>query len=52
MNDLPLFAAASEDGVKVTMGNAPDGLKDLAGWVAPPVEDHGFAAAMERYRTD
>jgi HAD superfamily hydrolase (TIGR01484 family) len=49
MNDLPLFAAASEGGVKVAMGNAPDELKDLADWVAPTVEEHGFAVAMERY---
>lgn len=49
MNDLPLFAAAGEDGFKVAMGNAPDELKDLADWVAPPVEGHGFAVAMEWY---
>jgi HAD superfamily hydrolase (TIGR01484 family) len=49
MNDLPLFAAAGEGGVKVAMGNAPDELKDLADWVAPTVEEHGFAVTMERY---
>jgi len=49
-NDLSLFAAAGENGIRVAMGNAPDELKDLADWVAPPVEDHGFAVAMERYR--
>lgn len=48
-NDISLFAAAGPDGVKVAMGNASDELKDLADWVAPPVEAHGFAAAMERY---
>lgn len=49
MNDLALFAAAGEDGVRVATGNAPDELKDLADWVAPPVEEHGFAQTMERY---
>lgn len=48
-NDLSLFAAVGPDGVKVAMGNAPDELKDLADWVAPSVEEHGFAVAMERY---
>lgn len=49
-NDLSLFAAAGPDGVRVAMGNAPDELKDLADWVAPPVEEHGFAVTMERYK--
>lgn len=48
-NDIPLFAAAGSEGVKVAMGNSPGELKDLANWVAPSVEDHGFAVAMERY---
>jgi len=48
-NDLALFAAVGEDGIKVAMGNAPEELKDLADWVAPSVEDHGFAVAMEHY---
>ncbi|HZM64384.1 MAG TPA: HAD-IIB family hydrolase [Candidatus Saccharimonadales bacterium] len=49
MNDFALFDAAGLDGVKVAMGNAPDELKDRADWVAPPVEEHGFAVAMEHY---
>ncbi|HUB93889.1 MAG TPA: HAD family hydrolase [Verrucomicrobiae bacterium] len=49
MNDIALFAAAGDNGVRVAMGNAPDELKDLADWVAPPVEEYGFAVAMERY---
>lgn len=48
-NDISLFAAAGPDGVKVAMGNSPDELKALADWVAPSVEAHGFAVAMERY---
>lgn len=47
-NDIPLFHLA-RNGVKVAMGNACDELKDLADWIAPPVEEHGFAVAMERY---
>jgi hydroxymethylpyrimidine pyrophosphatase-like HAD family hydrolase len=38
-----------EEGLRFAMGNAPDELKDLADWVAPSVEEHGFAVAMERY---
>ncbi len=48
-NDISLFAAAGADGVKVAMGNASDELKDMADWVAPTVEEHGFAVEMERY---
>lgn len=48
-NDISLFAAAGPEGAKVAMGNSPDELKDLADWVAPTVENHGFAVAMERY---
>lgn len=50
-NDISLFAAVGPNGVKVAIGNenTPDELKDLADWVAPPVEEHGFAVAMERY---
>jgi len=50
-NDLPLFAAAGADGVKVAMDNAntPEELKDLADWVAPSVENDGFAVTMDRY---
>jgi hypothetical protein len=50
-NDIALFAAAGPDGIKVAIGNenTPDELKDFADWVAPPVEEHGFAVAMERY---
>lgn len=50
-NDISLFAAAGPNGIKVAIGNenTPDELKGLADWVAPPVEEHGFAVAMERY---
>lgn len=51
MNDVSLFAAAGPDGIRVAINNesTPDELKDLADWVAPSVEDHGFAITMERY---
>lgn len=54
MNDISLFAAVGQDGVKVALDNTstPDELKDLADWVAPSVEDHGFAVAIERYGLD
>ena len=48
-NDISLFAAVGANGVKVAMGNADEQLKDLADWVAPHVEDDGFAVAMEWY---
>jgi hydroxymethylpyrimidine pyrophosphatase-like HAD family hydrolase len=48
-NDFALFAAAGDDGIKVAMGNATDALKDAADWVAPSVEEDGFAVTMERY---
>lgn len=45
-NDLPLFLNA---GVKVAMGNATDTLKAMADHVVAPVEQDGFAEAMERF---
>jgi hydroxymethylpyrimidine pyrophosphatase-like HAD family hydrolase len=31
------------------MGNAPEDLKQLADWVAPPVEKDGVAVAIEKF---
>jgi len=45
-NDLPVFQVA---GLSVAMGNAPDSLKELADWVAPPVEKDGVAIAIEKF---
>lgn len=45
-NDLPVFEVA---GLSVAMGNAPDSLKELADWVAPPVEKDGVAVAIEKF---
>jgi hypothetical protein len=45
-NDLAIFEVA---GTKIAMGNAPESLQQLADWVAPPVEQDGVAAAIEKF---
>ena len=45
-NDMSTFEVA---GTCVAMGNAPDSLKQLAHWVAPPVDQDGVAAAIEKF---
>ncbi|MEG4457041.1 Cof-type HAD-IIB family hydrolase [Microcoleus sp. N9_A1] len=45
-NDVEMIAYA---GVGVAMGNAPDGVKAAADWVAPDVEEDGVAAAIEQF---
>ena len=45
-NDLEMISYA---GVGVAMGNAPDGVKAVANWVAPDVEDDGVALAIEQF---
>jgi hypothetical protein len=45
-NDIPLFENAR---VKVAMGNAIPELKALADHVVAPIDQHGFAEAMERF---
>ncbi len=45
-NDLPIFEIA---GTSIAMGNAPEELKRLADWVAPPVEKDGVAVAIEKF---
>ncbi len=45
-NDVSTFEVA---GTKVAMGNAPDSLKALADWVAPPVSQDGVAAVIEKF---
>ncbi|MEG4225006.1 Cof-type HAD-IIB family hydrolase [Microcoleus sp. N9_B2] len=45
-NDVEMIAYA---GVGVAMGNAPDGVKAGADWVAPDVEEDGVAAAIEQF---
>jgi HAD superfamily hydrolase (TIGR01484 family) len=49
-NDLPMFAAARPGDIRVAINNVdtPEELKDAADWVAPSVQDDGFAIAMER----
>ncbi len=45
-NDLPLFNAV---GLKVAMGNAPDGLKAAADYVAPDLEHDGVADVIRKF---
>jgi hydroxymethylpyrimidine pyrophosphatase-like HAD family hydrolase len=44
-NDFPLLMAC---GYKVAMGNAVASLKDIAGYVAPPVEEDGAVQVIEK----
>ncbi|MGG6294538.1 Cof-type HAD-IIB family hydrolase [Leptolyngbya sp. AN02str] len=45
-NDLEMIQYA---GIGVAMGNAPDGVKAIANWIAPEVEVGGAAAAIEEF---
>lgn len=45
-NDLEMIQYA---GIGVAMGNAPDGVKAIANWVAPDVEKDGVAAAIAEF---
>ena len=45
-NDLPLLRLC---GFGIVMGDAPDELKAIADYVAPPVEEDGLAVAMEEF---
>lgn len=45
-NDLEMIQYA---GIGVAMGNAPEGVKAIANWVAPTVEMDGVAAAIEEF---
>jgi Cof subfamily protein (haloacid dehalogenase superfamily) len=45
-NDLEMIQYA---GVGVAMGDAPDGVKAVADWVAPSVAEDGVVAAIERF---
>jgi Cof subfamily protein (haloacid dehalogenase superfamily) len=45
-NDVAIFEIA---GTKIAMGHAPESLKQMADWVAPPVEADGVAVAIEKF---
>lgn len=45
-NDFPLLMAS---GLKVAMGNAIDDLKEIADYIAPPVEEDGVADVIEKF---
>lgn len=44
-NDIPLLQAA---GYGIAMGNATPGLKAVADWIAPTIEENGAAVALEQ----
>lgn len=44
-NDIPLLQTA---GFGVAMGNSSAGLKAVADWIAPPIEEDGAAVALRR----
>ncbi|WP_013320914.1 Cof-type HAD-IIB family hydrolase [Gloeothece verrucosa] len=45
-NDLEMLKYV---GVSVAMGNAPTAVQQIAHWVAPDIENHGVAAAIEKF---
>jgi len=45
-NDIPMLEWA---GIGVAVGNAMPAVKDVANWIAPPVEEDGAAEALERF---
>ena len=45
-NDFPLLMAC---GLKVAMGNADKDLKEIADYIAPPVEEDGVVDVIERF---
>lgn len=45
-NDLEMIQYA---GIGVAMGNAPEGVQEVATWVAPSVEVDGVATAIEKF---
>lgn len=45
-NDFPLLMAC---GLKIAMGNAVEDLKEIADYVAPPVEEDGVAHVIDKF---
>ena len=45
-NDISMIQHA---GIGIAMGNAPDEVKELANYVAPPIGSDGAAEAIERF---
>ncbi len=45
-NDYPLLTAC---GVKIAMGDAPQQLKDIADFIAPPQKEDGILSVIEKY---
>ena len=45
-NDVDMLKVAN---IKVAMGNSTEGLKQVANFIAPPVEKDGLAFAIEKF---
>ena len=45
-NDYPLLTAC---GIKVAMGDAPEELKAIADFIAPPQKENGLLSVIDRY---
>ncbi len=45
-NDIPMLQAA---GFGIAMGNANAGMKAIADWIAPSIEEDGAAVALEKW---
>ena len=45
-NDIPMLRVC---GVGIAMGDAPQELKDIADYVAPPASEDGLAVALEEF---
>lgn len=48
-NDIPMLEAV---GLAVAMGNATAGVRAVADWVAPSIEEDGAAVALQRFILD
>jgi Cof subfamily protein (haloacid dehalogenase superfamily) len=45
-NDVEMIEYA---GIGIAMGNAPEQVQAIADWIAPTIEQHGVAAAIEKF---
>ncbi|MBX3000677.1 MAG: HAD family phosphatase [Caldilineaceae bacterium] len=45
-NDIPMLEVA---GFSVAMGQAPEKVKAVADWIAPPIEEDGAAVALRKF---
>jgi hypothetical protein len=45
-NDIPMLLAV---GTRIAMGNGSSGVKGIAHWIAPGIDEDGAAVAMRRF---